>query len=337
MQHTEIRLGLPSKGRLESGSLDFLSSCGLQVHKPNPRQYQATIPVVPGLRVIFQRPGDIVVGVRNGSLDFGITGLDIVLEQMELSDAIVILHDELGFGRCTLQIAVPDEWTEVQSLNDLANYAKTIPDSLRVATKYPSLTREFLSENGLPDCDLISAEGTLEVAPTIGYADVIADLVSSGQTLRDNRLRTLDNGNILLSQAALIGNNDSLHTRSSVLKVARHVLELAEAYLRAEKYCTVVANIREESPEAVSHKMFSEINLGGLQGPTISRVITPGDGDNMCSVEVVVLKDKLVEVIHALRSIGGSGVVVTPVSYVFEEEPERYEALLEKLGRKYND
>ena len=337
MQHTEIRLGLPSKGRLESGSLDFLSSCGLQVHKPNPRQYQATIPVVPGLRVIFQRPGDIVVGVRNGSLDFGITGLDIVLEQMELSDAIVILHDELGFGRCTLQIAVPDEWTEVQSLNDLANYAKTIPDSLRVATKYPSLTREFLSENGLPDCDLISAEGTLEVAPTIGYADVIADLVSSGQTLRDNRLRTLDNGNILLSQAALIGNSDSLHTRSSALQVARHVLELAEAYLRAEKYCTVVANMREESPEAVAHKMFSEINLGGLQGPTISRVITPGDGDNMCSVEVVVLKDKLVEVIHALRSIGGSGVVVTPVSYVFEEEPERYEALLEKLGRKYND
>ncbi|MDP6583044.1 MAG: ATP phosphoribosyltransferase, partial [Anaerolineales bacterium] len=137
MQHTEIRLGLPSKGRLESGSLNFLSSCGLQVHKPNPRQYQATIPVVPGLRVIFQRPGDIVVGVRNGSLDFGITGLDIVLEQMELSDAIVILHDELGFGRCTLQIAVPDEWTEVQTLNDLANYAKMMPNNLRVATKYP--------------------------------------------------------------------------------------------------------------------------------------------------------------------------------------------------------
>ena len=337
MQHTEIRLGLPSKGRLESGSLDFLSSCGLQVHKPNPRQYQATIPVVPGLRVIFQRPGDIVVGVRNGSLDFGITGLDIVLEQMELSDAIVILHDELGFGRCTLQIAVPDEWTEVQTLNDLANYAKMMPNNLRVATKYPSLTREFLIENGLSDCDLISAEGTLEVAPTIGYADVIADLVSSGQTLRDNRLRTLDNGNILLSQAALIGNSDSLCTRSSVLKVARHVLELAEAYLRAEKYCTVVANIREESPEAVAHKMFSEINLGGLQGPTISRVITPGDGADMCSVEVVVLKDKLVEVIHDLRSIGGSGVIVTPVSYVFEEEPERYEALLEKLERKDHD
>jgi ATP phosphoribosyltransferase len=337
MQHTDIRLGLPSKGRLEIGSLNFLNSCGLQVHKPNPRQYQATIPVVPGLRVIFQRPGDIVVGVRNGSLDFGITGLDIVLEQMELSDAIVILHDELGFGRCTLQIAVPDEWTEVKSLTDLANYAELMPERLRVATKYPSLTREFLIENGLSDCDLISAEGTLEVAPTIGYADVIADLVSSGQTLRDNRLRTLDNGNILLSQAALIGNNDSLRTRSSVLKVARHVLELAEAYLRAEKYCTVVANMREESPEAVAHKMFSEINLGGLQGPTISRVITSGDVEDMCSVEVVVLKDKLVEVIHDLRSIGGSGVVVTPVSYVFEEEPERYSALLEKLGCKDHD
>jgi len=95
--------------------------------------------------------------------------------------------------------------------------------------------------------------------------------------------------------------------------------------------------MHEESPEAVAEKMFSEINLGGLQGPTISRVITPGDGEDMCSVEVVVLKDKLVDVIHDLRSIGGSGVVVTPVSYVFEEEPERYGALLEKLGHKEND
>ena len=81
MNHTDIRFGLPSKGRLESGALNFLDSCGLQVRKPNPRQYQATIPAVPGLRVIFQRPRDVVVGVRNGSLDFGITGLDIVLNR----------------------------------------------------------------------------------------------------------------------------------------------------------------------------------------------------------------------------------------------------------------
>ena len=337
MNQTDIRIGLPSKGRLEIGALDFLKSCGLQVHKPNPRQYQATIPTVPDLNVIFQRPGDIVVGVRNGSLDFGITGLDIVLEHMGDNDDVLILHDELGFGRCNLQVAVPDDWKDVITIKDLAEKTKNMDNPLRVATKYPVLTREFLSENSLSICELISAEGTLEVAPAIGYADIISDLVSSGQTLRDNRLQVLVDGTILVSEAVLIGNSKSLRSSKDVLMVARHILELIEAYLRAEKYCIVVANMRYEDPEAVAEKMYSEINLGGLEGPTISRIITPGNTKNMCSVEVVVQKDQLVEVIHDLRSIGGSGVIVSPVNYVFEEEPERFTALLSQIKGMNND
>jgi ATP phosphoribosyltransferase len=81
MVRSDIRFALPSKGRLEPESLVFLSACGLGIYKPNPRQYQATIPAVPDLSVLFQRPGDIVVGVRQGSLDFGITGLDVVEEK----------------------------------------------------------------------------------------------------------------------------------------------------------------------------------------------------------------------------------------------------------------
>jgi ATP phosphoribosyltransferase len=108
MTRSDIRFALPSKGRLEPESLAFLTACGLGIYKPNPRQYQATIPAVPHLSVLFQRPGDIVVGVRQGSLDFGITGLDMV-EEKRINGEIVMLHEALGFGHCSLAIAVPEK------------------------------------------------------------------------------------------------------------------------------------------------------------------------------------------------------------------------------------
>ena len=95
-----IRLSLPSKGRLEGDVLDFLAASGLRVFKPNPRQYQAEVPAIPELGVIFQRPGDIVVSVRQGSVDFGITGMDVIEEKRGVDGDILILHDELGFGFC---------------------------------------------------------------------------------------------------------------------------------------------------------------------------------------------------------------------------------------------
>src|SRR3970040_1999372 len=109
---SDIRLALPSKGRLEQAALDFLAACSLPIYKPNPRQYQAVIPAIPGLAVLFQRPGDIVVGVRSGSIDFGIAGLDVVEEKRGDAERgeVLILHDELGFGACALTLAVPEEW-----------------------------------------------------------------------------------------------------------------------------------------------------------------------------------------------------------------------------------
>src|SRR5512138_1975030 len=108
-----IRLSLPSKGRLESLALEFLSAAGLRVSKPNPRQYQATIPALPELVVIFQRPSDIVVSVRQGSVDFGITGLDVIEEKRGDDGDILVLHDALGFGHCSLALAVPEAWESV--------------------------------------------------------------------------------------------------------------------------------------------------------------------------------------------------------------------------------
>ena len=145
------------------------------------------------MTVLFQRPGDIVVGVRQGTVDFGVTGLDVVAEKAHGSDNVLVLHDELGFGPCTLNLAVPEE-TPLRHdgrpgrVGGGAWGATAVP--LRVATKFPNLTRDMLDAHQVAPYRLSSPEGTLEIAPAIGFADVIADLVSSGITLRDNHLRT---------------------------------------------------------------------------------------------------------------------------------------------------
>ncbi len=329
-----IRLSLPSKGRLADDSLSFLERCGLKVYKPNPRQYEASLPALPDLAVLFQRPGDIVVSVRDGSVDFGITGMDVIEERRGENGELMVLHDALGFGSCSLSLAVPESWAEVGTVADLQACAARAGHPLRVATKYPLLAGRYLAKRGIPHT-LISAEGTLETAPAIGYADMIADLVSSGQTLRDNRLRPLADGMILASQAALIANRASLKKHPRSMEVARYLLETIEASLRASENVAIFANVRGESPEAIAARMFAQKTIGGLQGPTISRVLVRGEdvaGRRLWfDVNIVVRRDQLFEAINELRAIGGSGVVVTPVTYIFEEEPPRYKAMLEAL------
>jgi len=202
-----------------------------------------------------------------------------------------------------------------------------------VATKFPHLTGDFLARHDVP-FTLIHAEGTLEVAPAIGYADLIADLVSSGQTLRDNRLRPLDDGTIIHSQAVLIANRTALQARPEVLTVARTLLEFIEAHLRAVEHVAVFANVRGASPQAIAQRMFAQETLGGLQGPTISPVVVRDGNPNWHAVHIVVRRERLFQAVAELRAIGGSGVVVTPVIYIFEEEPARYRAMMEAIGKR---
>jgi ATP phosphoribosyltransferase len=325
-----IRLSLPSKGRLETDALSFLAETGLRVFKPNPRQYQAEVPALPELGIIFQRPGDIVVSVRQGSIDFGIAGIDLIEEKRGENGDVLILHDRLGFGSCALTLAVPEVWDDVVDMPSLQKYAKTLNRPLRVATKFPVLTERFLSKYDIPHI-LIAAEGTLETAPTIGYADMISDLVSSGQTLKDNRLRALPDGVIQPSQAALIANKKALRTRPEVLEMARRLLEYIEAHLRAKENLLVIANMRGETPEAIAQKLFTQTSVGGLQGPTISPIFTREKDQQWYSISVVIRRDRIPQAIVELRSIGGSGIIVTPVTYIFEEEPPRYKAMLDAL------
>jgi ATP phosphoribosyltransferase len=307
------------------------------VLKPNPRQYQAVIPAVPSLTVLFQRPGDIVVGVRQGSLDFGISGTDVIGERKGDNDDILVLHDALGFGQCSLVLAVPEGWEDVRTTSDLARKAAGMLKEgkpLRVATKFPAMTARFLTSRRVDPFELISSEGTLEVAPAIGFADMISDLASTGTTLRDNHLRQLDDGQILRSQACLIANRAALKGRPEVLEAAHTLLEFIEAHLRSEDAYLVFANMRGKSQQEIASKIFAQTDLGGLQGPTVCEVFTRGSGSQgWFAVNIVVRREKIMQAVQELRSIGGSGVVVSPVTYIFEEEPERFARLREELGK----
>jgi ATP phosphoribosyltransferase len=332
LSDTLIRFSLPSKGVLSDGAFNLLAAAGLRVVKPNPRQYLADIPALSGLKVILQRPGDIVVGVQQGSVDFGIAGLDMIEEKRSNAerDDILIIHDSLGFGDCALMLAVPENWESVADVASLKKSAATLPHPLRVATKFPNLTERFLSRHDIPHT-LIYADGTLEIAPTIGYADIISDLVSSGQTLSDNRLRPLTDGLILPSQAVLIANREALKTRPEALEMARRLLEYIEAHLRAKDNLLVIANMRGDSAATIAEKIFSQTDVGGLQGPTISPIGSRDGSTNWHSVSVVVRRDHLPQAITELRRIGGSGIIVSPITYIFEEEPPRYTAMLAAL------
>lgn len=326
----DLRLSLPSKGRLAEETLDFMADCGLTVYRPNIRQYEAVIPDLPAVRVLFQRPPDIVVSVREGTVDFGITGLDVVEERKGDLNEVMVIHDGLNFGQCRLNLAIPESWSDVTKIPDLVMKTRSLNRKIRVATKYPELTGKFLSTHNIPHT-LIPAEGTLETAPSIGYADIICDIVSSGQTLRDNRLVALSDGCLLTSQAVLIANRNSLKNRPEALQTARFILEFFEAHLRANENLSIFANMRGDSPEAIAQSIFNSCHIPGLQGPTISRVIVRDPEEKWFAVNIVVQRSNLFQAITELRAIGGSGVVVTPVKYIFDEEPPRFTALLQAL------
>ncbi len=335
MSERVIRLALPTKGRMEVETMAFLDSCGLHVVKPNPRRYVASIPAIPEIEVWLQRSPDIVRKVHNGDVDLGVTGYDSVAEYGCDEGTIVVLHDELGFGKCCLALAVPDEWADVDSVADLARLARRRADDgrpLRIGSKYRRLVTAFLNERGVVPYQLISAEGALEAGPHMGYVDMIADLTASGVTLRENHLKQVEGGTLLSSQACLIGNRRALKQPPDVLAVAKQLLEFFEAHLRATGYHAIIANIKGDSPEDVAQKVFSQPDLCGLQGPTVSRVCLRDAADHSWyAISIIVRQQRLVQAVHQLRTIGGSGVVVMPATYIFEDEPAAYRKLVAVL------
>jgi ATP phosphoribosyltransferase len=331
----QVRIALPSKGRLEGDTLDFLAGCGMRVNKTNPRQYTATIQALPGVLVLFQRPRDIPLSVAAGDVDLGITGYD-TLAEAEASPAgvasVIVIHNALAYGECALALAVPLGWQDVESVSDLA--AKSAQRELRVATRYTNLVRRFFEQHNLARVRIVSADGALEAAPNIGYADFIADITSTGTTLRENNLRPINGGTVLYSQAIFIGNRYALMRRPEVLAITEQMLEFVEAHLRARGQYMIFANMRGESQAEIAERLQTQPDLGGLQWPTIAPLATRPDDGNWWSINLVVSHGRLYAAIQQVRAVGGSGVVVSPIAYIFEERPQRCQQLYEALQQE---
>lgn len=335
MSAPPLRMALPSKG-MEEETIAFLRACGLPVDRSNPRQYRARVSTLPDVEVTFQRAGDIFAEVDDGSVDLGITGYDVVAEFRREDDQVNVLLPELGYGRCSLVLAAPEAWIDVSSVHDLSEVAASIRAAgrdLRIATKYPNLTRQFLYDHGVNYFSLLESSGALEAAPALGSADLIADITSSGVTLRENRLKTVAGGTILHSEACLIGNRAALGRSAHKLENTRLMLEAMEAYLRARPYLSVTANVEGGTAETVARRVIAHTDLAGLQGPTIARVFpkSADDDADWYAVTVIVPRDRLQDAVDALRRAGAADITATQLSYVFQSKAWSYEALLRTI------
>src|SRR6185437_737721 len=241
------RLALPGKGALEAATLAFLAECGMKVNRNNPRQYLARMSSMPDLEVVFQRAADIPSLIQDGDATLGITGYDILAEyrgngdedgdEDDYDDDLIMLERDLGYGNCRLVVAVPETWIDVSTYADLwhlAGYYQAHKGrGLRIATKYPALTGQFLRQHSITHCKIISPHGALEAAPLTDTADLIVDLTETGTTLRENHLKLLEDGVVLRSQACLIANTRLLKQEKQTLKVAETMLELIDARMQA--------------------------------------------------------------------------------------------------------
>ena len=324
-----LRIALPSDGELYESTLSFMRACGLPVSRPNSRRYTGSVPAIPGVEVLFQRTADVTQKVEEGSAELGVTGLDRVLEYRNDEARASVLIEDLEFGRCEFVMAVPDSWMDVTSLSDLADLALEFRQEgkqLRIATKYPRLLRGYLYDRGINYFTLVPASGAMEAAPAAGYADLIADLTATGATLRENQLKTLDEGTILASQACLIANPVLISKSGEALTLARSIVELMEGHLRAEPYYRVTANVRASSAEEVSSTVLARPDLAGLRGPTVARVYNVEEQD-WYNVSLLIKKDQLLEAVDHLRDCGAIDVAASQLSYLFDGHSQAYQNL----------
>ena len=203
-----ITIGLPSKGRLKDKAISFFDNSNLKIlESKKERNYFAKIENEPNIKIIFLHAKEIIQRLGDGTLDIGISGLDLLNESSKNLRDKINIKNKLDFGNANLVVAVPDDWIDVQTIADLEEVAFDIRSKrnmrLRVATKYPNLTNNFLISKGVTQYKLIPSLGATETYPFIGSSEIITDITSTGKTLVDNNLRTLKDGLILKSTACL--------------------------------------------------------------------------------------------------------------------------------------
>ncbi|MGC3938568.1 ATP phosphoribosyltransferase [Roseobacter sp. EG26] len=203
-----VKLGVPSKGRLMEKTFDWFRQRGVLLTRTgSEREYAGAVGGIEGVSLVLLSAGEVPRELAAGRLHFGITGTDLIREKLPLWEQQLQCMQELGFGQADLVMAVPKAWVDVDTLDDLdavaAAFRITHGMRLRIATKYHRLVRDYLRHGGVADYALVDSQGATEGTVANETAEAIADITSSGETLRANHLKVLKEEPILKSQATL--------------------------------------------------------------------------------------------------------------------------------------
>ena len=204
-----ITIGLPSKGRLREGAIQFFKKNNFKLtSNGGERNYFAEFKNYPNIKIIYLHAKEIIQRIGDGTLDVGISGLDLLNESAINLKQKIEVKKKLNFGSANVVVAIPNDWIDVQTVADLEEVSFDFRDKkntrLRVATKYPNLTNKFLVSKGITQYKLVPSLGATETYPFIGSSEIITDITSTGKTLKDNNLRVLKDGLILKSKACLL-------------------------------------------------------------------------------------------------------------------------------------
>lgn len=279
-----IKIGIQKSGRLFEDTIQLLKSIGIPISASN-TSLKYSFPEFP-LEVYFLRDDDIPSYVETGVVDVGIVGKNLVLE----SQCEVELIRNLGFSKCRLSFASPRGF----KLRDLTDF-----NGKSIATSYPNLVKGFLKENNL-NCNIHEISGSVEVAPSIGLAEIVCDLVSSGSTLIKNGL--VESFTLLESEAVLIANKSLTETEL----FSRFLLRI-DAVILAKKSKYLVLNAPKERVAEIAGM------LPGLKAPTVIPLATP----NWVSIHAVVSSENFWELIEKLKKYDAEGILVLPVEKMF--------------------
>ncbi len=284
MLNGNLKLAVQKKGRLTEKSLQLLKNCGLDFEDYNDRLIITVSNYE--LDILFLRDDDIPEYVSDGVADAGIVGEDVIYEKK----ANVKIIRQLGFGKCRLSLAI-QEGKNINNIQEL--------NGLRIATSYPQILKDYLIKNDL-NANVIEISGSVEITPSLGVADLICDLVSSGNTLKLNKLKK--SFDIFTSQAALIVNKDLEHNSEKNYLFKQLLLRIDSA-LNAKSSKYLMMNAPKKSL-----KLISEI-IPSLKSPTI----LPLADETMVAVHAVIPSDKFWTINNKLKEAGASGILLLPI------------------------
>lgn len=278
-----LKIALPNKGRLEKPSTELFRQAGFRFERTE-RSLSVPVRDTP-IELLFVRAKDVAELVADGVADLGVTGLDVMRELGAPLDTAL----PLGFGRCSLVAAVPDA-SPIESIDDF--------DGLRIATSHPKTVEAFFSDKGL-GITTVPLAGSVEVAPKLGIADAVADLVSTGSTMLVNGLRPV--ATLLESEAVLVERPGAVRT-----DIATRVVTMVRAAMAARRKRYLVMNAPSGAIPAIS-----EI-IPGIAAPTVVPLTTP----DMVAIHSVVDAGDVWHVLPRLEDAGATGILVLPVQQV---------------------